>query len=117
MKIFILLLIAGLFSSAVTADTAGYSGKPDKLITSAKDYGYCMARFPTMNVTLAGCDPTYVSFACEGDMPGVSKTSALAAWSAVQLAYVTDQELFVVVDNTLTYNLKYCVATRTDNNK
>ena len=117
MKPFIVLLIAGLFSSAVTADTVGVSGRPDKLITDAKQYGYCMARFPTINITLPGCHPTTVSFAWEGNMPGVSKTSALAAWSAVQLGYVTNEELFLVVDNTKMYNSQYCVAIRTDNNK
>ncbi|MDB2643186.1 hypothetical protein N9Y37_01925 [Luminiphilus sp.] len=106
-----------LISASISlADTAGYAGVPDKLIVDPKNYGQCMARFPTMVINLAGCRADYVSFACSGDMEGISKTAGTAAWGNVQLAYVTQTPVFVVVDNTKIYNEQYCVAVRTDAN-
>lgn len=106
--LFVLTLLT--FTFPAYAERQGFAGTPTKLITDTISYGWCMAQFPTMQITLDGCNSTYISFACSGDTAGISKAQAAVNWSQIQLAMVTGAPTYVVVDGNQKYNGQYCVG-------
>lgn len=110
MKIGFLALILLTFTFSAHADRKGFGGTPIKLITDTISYGWCMAQFSGMDITLPGCNSTYISFACSGDTAGISKAQAAVNWSQVQLAMVTGATTYVVIDSSQKYNGQYCVG-------
>ena len=121
------LLIAGLLVSASinvasAQTTAGFSGKVIQLTSSAYNYGGCMAQVSfDIQSQLPTCQPNYVSMGCDGQMPNIDKSAALANWSAVQLAYVTEVDAGFYITSDRRYNqdpstgIAFCTAYRVDN--
>ena len=90
--------------SAVTA-------KVKEILLDETFYGGCIAQLVSPN-QLANCqaNPTYVSFDCKG-VTGRSKSEAATMLSTAQMAYVTEDPLFVIFDDSHIIN-GVCIASR-----
>ena len=109
-------------SSNVSAQ-AMYVNVKSILTTSDGSYGGCMVNFTPRdaiedqagyaNGTGAGqCGRAFISLDCDGNY--LSSKQSANQLSAAQLALVTGNQIYVVVDNTQK-NSGYCTATRIDN--
>lgn len=91
------------------------TGKVLKLLTSADNYGGCMAYVAFDNAdtgfVTSGCN-NFVSFGCDGGF--ISKSAATSNFQSAQLALVTGAEIDVQADPSRTYNGNYCLVTRVD---
>lgn len=55
-------------------------------------FGGCLAGLPPGTVTLAGCNASFVTFACDGS-GGITKSAGNTAFNNANLAFVTGQAM------------------------
>ena len=113
-----LILVSLLFALGgvpAFADTATFKTGVGKIFTSDEDFGGCMFGVsPGPADAGLDCKNAFISLDCDG-LYG-SKGVAAQKYSAVQLAYVTDQNVNVKADDSIKHN-GYCVGVRIDNIK
>lgn len=108
-----LMLLFFLTESSLAA-TAGKKVNVEAILLDDTAYGGCMAKVSPSPATYNGvsCAANYVTFSCTGEYN--SKSISANKFAAAQLAYVTGNQLYIIVDDTKKHN-GYCYAKRVDN--
>ena len=102
-----------LEASGSMAQNVLESSKVTRILNDSENFGQCMALLVPGPEDLAiGCAVNWVTFSCDGTFS--SKSLAQQKFSSAQLAYVTEGNVRVVVDQTKKHN-GYCFAERIDN--
>lgn len=110
-KIQIILGVLVLYCSAGTwAAVEAKTVTPTRLLTDPKNYGYCMI-YSTGLVFSHNCANRWISLDCKGSYH--SKEASRLMWDAANLAYATESNVYVVVNDARKHN-GYCVADRLD---
>lgn len=110
-KCLALLLVSATLPSM--AGTAGLTGKVTRILLDDQNYGGCMAFMnPGPQSLTLNCGNDWVSFDCTGDFH--SKSIANQMFSAAQLAYITDSDFRVKLNDAELHN-GFCVAYVADN--
>lgn len=92
--------------------SASMNAKVQRMLVQPGLYGGCAATFTVDPQTIdASCDANWLSFDCDGSVR--SKSDSALQWNAVQLAAVTDRDVFVIFQGSPKINGK-CRATRID---
>jgi len=110
------LLVAALAPSTAWAAQGFVQGKVFRTLLDSSLYGGCMAALSASpSVPLPNCSPWWVSFACNSSDPAavVDPVVGYRMMDQAQLAFVTQKDVFLVVDDSRIFN-GYCVATRID---
>lgn len=106
------LMIGLLVVPQVALSATGYvSGTVKRILASHDTYGYCMAQLSGKDDSLS-CSQ-WVTFDCEGNFEGNTKTAANNKYSAAQLAMVARKRVVVYIDDSKKINGQ-CFATRID---
>lgn len=117
----ILLLTSGLWiQNSFGAAQIVSNTKITRLLTDTVNYGYCMAFLDANGQSqlssIPACNNGAVSFGCQAAPAiGIAKADAARNWAAAQLAFVSDTNVYLVLDDALTYTGNYCVVKRIDN--
>ncbi|MEM1190959.1 MAG: hypothetical protein AAGI72_20680 [Pseudomonadota bacterium] len=105
-------LAPNLASAATAADFFAI----EQIVIDEVNFSGCMARLsPGPQVLGLNCANGFVTFDCKGQL-GSARADANAKLAAAQLAFVTDTQLFIRVDDTKKAN-GFCLAVRVDNTK
>jgi len=76
--------------------------KVEQIAGSDSEYTGCAAKL-SLSVSLPSCTyPNYVHFDCDGSANSTKKSSSSAMFNLIQLAYVTDKSVLVVVNEPAT---------------
>ena len=95
------------------AGTAGLTGQVTRILLDDQNYGGCMAfMVPGPQTTTLTCGNDWVSFDCTGNFH--SKSIANQMFSAAQLAYITESDFRVKLNDAELHN-GFCVAYVADN--
>lgn len=110
-KIQIILGVLVLYCSAGTwAAVEIKTVTAARLLTDPANYGYCMVYSPQLTFSV-NCPGGWVSLDCKGSYH--SKETSRLMWDAANLAYATESNVYVVVNDARGHN-GYCVADRLD---
>lgn len=105
------ILIGALLASGETYAATAFIGgaKINRLMAHHEKFGLCMAQLNKKNNSLSCSE--WVTFDCNGEFDGNSKTAANNMFNLAQLALVTGKTVRVAVDDTKKINGQ-CFATR-----
>ena len=106
-----LIAAAVMFPQMSFAATANVKATVTQLLTSDGKFGECMALLSTQDDSLS-CS-RWVTFDCTASLSGNTKASASRKFNLAQLALVTGNRVFLVVDDSKKINGQ-CFATRID---
>jgi hypothetical protein len=107
----ILIVVAALSSSAFAA-RAAFNADVVRVLSDSENYGGCMALLSVRPADRGlDCWGSWVTFSCSGDFS--DRASAIRKFEMAQVALLTDNQIFVVVDDTKKHN-NYCFAPRVD---
>lgn len=113
LKLVAATLILGATSGVASGATASYFAQVDRIISDDVNFGGCMAvTVPGPQSTGLTCGNNFVTFDCTADFG--SKSAAQQKLSAAQLAFVTNKQVRLVIDDAQTHN-GYCFVRRIDN--
>lgn len=95
--------------NSIVVDASAYRGCMASLIPKSSSYLVPSAAFQT-------CEGSFVSFACDGSVDGITKSDAQALLQQTQLAFVADKLVVVRFSDgdTVTTPEGYCIADRVD---
>ena len=119
------------FASSSSAEIAAWYANVDSILVDDKNYGGCMIAVTPdpSSQTDGACTTNWISLNCkaldptdygyDADAAGYTipkKSDGAAKLGAAQLAFVTDTQLYIVVNTGVKFNSR-CVAIRAQNTK
>lgn len=110
-----LIILACMASASAFGATGSVVAKVTSILTDDSNYGGCMAYLSVNPATvLPACGGSWITFDCLASLPTSTKSTNLNKYSAAQLAYVTNGNLFVSFNDAKKIN-GFCYAERVDN--
>ena len=102
------MIVSLMLTVATLATEAEFNTEIDRLMTDSSNFGGCAARI-TGSVAANGlaCSGPWISFSCTGDFN--SKSDGTNKFAQAQLAWVTDKQVRVRLDDSKRHN-GYCFA-------
>ena len=109
---FFITLINVIFVAPSFSATAQFTAKVLEVLVDDSDYGGCMVRLSQDPATkLAGCGASWVTADCLAGAPTSTKSLANTKLQAAQLAYLTGNNVRVIISDAYTANGKCLLKT------